>query len=162
MTTRLLPLTLLSALLLPISLPAQPPIAWWENPVANGLTLSDSQRDRINNIVAEFRDRLNQEREDAERAEREFENVVNADTVDYPRGRAAIEQLKQARAVFTQDVSLMTLRLRTVLTTEQWRSLRSRRRGREGGREGGRDGFKGSRPEGRGRRPSTTGSAPAR
>ena len=144
---------------------AQPPIAWWENPVANGLTLSDAQRDRINHIVGEYRDRLTLERQEAERAEREFENTVNADTVDWQRGRAAIDQLVKARGVFTQDISQMTLRLRTVLTADQWRSLQNRRGEREGGREGSREGGKGPRPEGRGRRGgppvgSQPGSAP--
>ena len=34
---------------------AQPPVAWWENPVANGLSLSEYQRERINRIVADAR-----------------------------------------------------------------------------------------------------------
>jgi len=121
---------------------AQPPFAWWENPVASGLTLSDAQRDRINAIVSEHRERLTQERMEAERAEREFESVINADTVDWKRGRLAIEQLVKARSVFTEDISRMTLKLRTVLTAEQWRTLQSRSEGRG----------RGPRPEGRGPR----------
>lgn len=155
---RLLAATLLAAmavLVLP-SAQAQPPIAWWENPVANGLTLSEAQRGRINHIVGEYRDRLNQERQEAERAEREFESVVNAETVDFQRGRIAIDLLVKARGVFTQDVSQMTLRLRAVLTADQWRSLQSRRGGREGGREGG----KGPHIEGRGRKGPPIGSLP--
>jgi Spy/CpxP family protein refolding chaperone len=133
---------------------AQPPIAWWENPVANGLTLSEDQRDWINRIVAQYRDRLNAERQDVERAEREFETIMNAETVDMQRGRAAIDQLGKARAIFFQDISMMTLRLRKVLTAEQWRTLQLQR--------GGRDGGKG-RPEGRGRRgPPPLGSGPSR
>jgi len=99
---------------------AQPPVAWWENPVANGLTLSDAQRDRINVIVREHRDALMAAREAAEKAERELDAVFNSDTVDYGRGRAAIEQLVQARGDLTRNLARMTLRLRTVLTSEQW------------------------------------------
>ncbi len=137
---------------------AQRPFAWWENPVANGLTLSEAQRSLVTQIVSEYRDRLTFERREAERAEREFEAAVNAETVDSQRGRVAIDQLVKARSVFTQDVSQMTLRLRTVLTSDQWRTLQVRRSGKEG-REG-----KG-RPEGRGRKggpPQAVGSAPAR
>jgi Spy/CpxP family protein refolding chaperone len=105
---------------------AQPPIPWWENPIGNGLVLSDAQRDRVNSIVSEFRDRLTMERQEAERAEREFESVVNADTVDSRRGWIAVEQLVRARSVFTKDISTMTLRLRAVLTADQWRMLQER------------------------------------
>jgi Spy/CpxP family protein refolding chaperone len=155
---RLLAAMLLAAMLIAVlpSAQAQPPIAWWENPVAHGLTLSDAQRDRINHIVGEYRERLTQERQEAEKAEREFESVVNAETVDFQRGRIAIDLLVKARGVFTQDISQMTLRLRAVLTADQWRSLQSRLGGREGGREGG----KGPHPEGRGRKGPPVGSQP--
>lgn len=145
MIRRLLPVAGLFLLML-VRGHAQPPFAWWENPVANGLTLSESQRESINHIVSEHRDRLTLERQEAERAEREYENVINADTVDWRRGRAAIEQLVKSRGVFIEDISRMTLRLRNVLTAEQWRSLQLRNDGRSG-----RDGGRGPRPEGRGR-----------
>jgi Spy/CpxP family protein refolding chaperone len=135
---------------------AQRPIPWWENPVANGLTLSDAQWTQVTQILSESRDRLAAERREAERAERDFEAAVNAEAVDAQRGRAAIDRLVKARSIFTQDFSQMTLRLRAVLTTEQWRSLQTRRVGREG---------KGPRPEGRGRKGGpavTSGPGPAR
>ena len=135
---------------------AQSPFPWWENPVASGLTLSEAQRSLVTQIVGEYRDRLTAERREAERAEREFEAVVNADTVDSQRGSVAINQLVKARGVFTQDLSQMTLRLRAVLTAEQWRTLQVRRGGREG---------KGGGREGRGRKggpPPQSGSGPVR
>jgi len=126
---------------------AQPPFPWWENPIGNGLMLSDAQRTLVMQIQSEYRDRLSVELREVERAEREFEAVVNADTIDEKRGRLAINQLEKARGVFTRDLSQMILRMRAVLTAEQWRSLQIRRGGRDGGREG-----KGPRPEGRGRK----------
>ncbi len=118
----------------------QPPRPWWENPIGNGLTLTDRQRERVNWIAAEYRDRLTAERQDVERAEREFESVLNAEVLDLKKCEAAIEQVVKARGVFAQDISTMTLRLRRVLTAEQWRMLQSQR-----------DDDKG-RPDGRGRR----------
>jgi Spy/CpxP family protein refolding chaperone len=132
---------------------AQPPFAWWENPIANGLTLSEAQRDKIGQIMGEHRDRLTRERQEAERAEREFESVINADTVDWGRGRIAIDQWVKARGVFTEDMARMTLRLRNVLTAEQWHSLQLR----DGGR--GREGGKGRPPDERGRRGPASGPA---
>jgi Spy/CpxP family protein refolding chaperone len=136
---------------------AQPPIAWWENPVANGLTLSEAQQSRINEILREYSSRLTAERWEAERAEREFERVINAETMDYQQGQAAIDRLVKARGVFTEDFSQFTLVLRAVLTADQWSSLQNRRGGR--GREGG----KGPRLEGRGRKSAPpAGSGPGR
>lgn len=127
---------LLFALATPLALYAQAPIAWWENPVAVGLSLTDAQRDRVSGIAREFRERLIQKREETERAEREFEEVFNADVVDSQRGSAAIERLAKARAELTRDLSQMTLQMRAVLTTEQWRELQSRRAALPGFGEG--------------------------
>ncbi|MEO5925440.1 MAG: periplasmic heavy metal sensor [Bryobacteraceae bacterium] len=140
---------------------AQPPIPWWENPVASGLTLSEAQKESVNRILGEYRDRLTAEHQDAERAEHEFERVVNADTLEYGRGWKAIDQLVNARAVFTKDMSEMILRLRNVLTAEQWRTVREREEVR-GGREGKGRRSEDHGPEGRGRRSGAqNGSAPA-
>jgi Spy/CpxP family protein refolding chaperone len=131
---------------------AQPPVAWWENPVGAGLSLTDAQRDRINGIARDYRDRLVQKRAEANRAERELEDIFNADVVDMQRGNTAIDRLARARADLTQDVSRMTLQMRTVLTGEQWRALQSRRDANKS--KNGRG--KGS--SGRGTAPSSSGS----
>lgn len=141
------------ALALPLAAPlsAQAPIAWWENPVAAGLNLTDEQRSRVSGIAREFRQRLVLKREETNRAEREFEEVFNADVVDSERGNAAIERLAKARAELTRDVSQMTLRMRAVLTTEQWRELQSQRAERGKGPQKGRgSGFRAPPPSGGG------------
>lgn len=116
-----------AAFLLGGALYAQPNVPWWENPVGEGLNLTDSQRERINGIARDFRDRLMQKRQEANRAEQDLEDVFNAEVVDSQRGRNAIERLARIRADLTRDVSQMTLQMRTVLTAEQWRALQSRR-----------------------------------
>jgi hypothetical protein len=68
---RLLPVFFLA---MTLSVQAQPPIPWWENPIGNGLNLSDAQLVRINTILGEYRERLTVERQEAERAEHDFEN----------------------------------------------------------------------------------------
>ncbi|MEO8098215.1 MAG: periplasmic heavy metal sensor [Acidobacteriota bacterium] len=152
-------------LLFPAILPAQRggpggpggPIAWWENPVASGLNLTENQRTRINKIVADHRDRIVAARIDAESAERELEAVYNSEVVDWARGSFAIDRLVKARGEVTKDISEMTLRLRKVLTLEQWRTLLARQEdarpgeGREGGREG--IGRRGGRPPASGSQP---------
>lgn len=124
MTARILLLT--AALCIAPLAVAQPPIPWWENPVGNGLTLTESQWDRVKRILAECRDRIDQERADVERAELEMENIFNGERIDWPRARPAIDQLAKARSILTQDLTTMTLRLRSVLTVDQWRTLQAR------------------------------------
>lgn len=123
-----------AAILLAPTASAQPPIPWWENPIAAGLNLTDAQRSRVNEIAREFRERLIERREETNRAELEFEDVFNAEVVDPQRGRAAIERLAKARADLTRDLSEMTLQMRAVLTTSQWRELQSRRPDFDAGR----------------------------
>ena len=106
---------------------SQPPVPWWENPVAAGLTLTDAQRERITGIARDYRDRLQEKRAEANRAERALQEIFDADVVDNARGQAAIDRLARARADLTRDVSRMTLQMRTVLTGEQWRALQSGR-----------------------------------
>jgi Spy/CpxP family protein refolding chaperone len=129
----------------------RPPVAWWENPVANGLTLSESQKDRINKIIREHRDRLTTERMEVERAERDLESVFDAEAVDFQRGKVVTDQLLKARGELTHEMVRMTLRLRAVLTPDQWRTLQDRNVSAVGqGAKGGR-----GRPKGAKGAPST-------
>lgn len=107
-------------------LSAQPRLAslpWWENPLATGLTLTDAQRTRVQEILREARDPLADLRAEVEQAEAALEAIFNEDSVDERRGTAAIDRLARRRADLTRAVSEMTLKLRAVLTTEQWQEL---------------------------------------
>jgi len=107
--------------------PPPPPIAWWDNPVANGLELTDAQKDQVNVIRKQHNDRLLQRREAVDRAERELDAVFNSATADRERARVAIDQLASARGELTREVSWMMLRMRGVLTFDQWKMLEARR-----------------------------------
>jgi Spy/CpxP family protein refolding chaperone len=127
------------AMTLAAGLWAQPRAAsmpWWENPLASGLMLTETQRVRIQEIVRDYRDALTGLRADVEEAEAALEDVFNDDFVDQRRGTAAIDRLARTRAELTRAVSEMTLKLRAVLTPQQWQELQ--RRGQEGPARGGR------------------------
>lgn len=138
-------------LALPALLWAQPRpanLGWWDNPVASGLDLTDAQQQQIRDIVRDYRDRMIQAGAAVEKAEDELEDVFNQPTVDQRRGSEVIARLVAARAAQTRVVSEMTLRLRAVLTSEQWQELQRRERERTSGR--GRRGPKnGNQPPGR-------------
>lgn len=130
--------TVLVAMALATALSAQPRAAsmpWWENPLASGLMLTETQRIRIQEIVRDYRDVLSGLRAEVEEAEAALEEVFNSDAVDQRRGTAAIDRLARTRAELTRAVSEMTLKLRAVLTPQQWQELQ-----RRGGQSPGRGG----------------------
>jgi len=147
MSTRIGLLAILMAV--PGALWAQPrtvSLPWWDNPLASGLTLTDSQRTRIQEVVREYRDRLANLRAEVDQAEADLEAVFNDEVVDQRRGTATIDRLARTRADLTRAVSEMTLKLRAVLTPQQWQELQ--RRGEEGARGGrGSDSNKRRRPQ---------------
>jgi hypothetical protein len=69
-----------------------------------------------------------QVRDEVKKAETGMDAVFNEDTVDQLRGAEAIDRLSKARADMTQSVSEMSLRMRAVLTAQQWQELRRRQR----------------------------------
>jgi len=119
-------------LALPAALSAQGPrgglFPWWDSPMVNGLDLSDAQRTQILTVVQEYRGRMMEVRGAVQKAERDLDAVFNEDTVDQRRGSEVIDRLTKARADMTKSVSEMSLRMRAVLTTQQWQELQRRQR----------------------------------
>lgn len=121
---------LLFLALLPGALLAQLPrnmYAWWDSPVARDLNLTDAQTRQIRQTVREYRRRLVDARANVEKAEIDLEDVFNEEQVDQKRGQEAVERLAAARAELTKALSEMSLRLRGVVTLEQWNELQRRR-----------------------------------
>lgn len=100
---------------------------WWESPIAQDLNLTPEQRKQIQATLREYRDRLIEQRAAVQKAEGQVMDLMNEDQVNEAKSREAIEKLVAARAELMRTVSLMSLRLRTVLTPQQWQELRKRR-----------------------------------
>ena len=98
--------------------------------MVSGLDLSDAQRTQIRSVIREFRGRMMEVRSAVQKAETELDEVFNEDTVDQRRGSEAIDRLIKARADMTKSVSEMSLRMRAILTGQQWQDLRQRERSR--------------------------------
>jgi Spy/CpxP family protein refolding chaperone len=99
---------------------------WWDSPMVSGLDLSDTQRAQIRSITREYRGRMLEVRSAVQKAESDLEAVFNEDTVDQRHGAEAIDRLTKARADMTKSVSEMSLRMRALLTPQQWQELRQR------------------------------------
>jgi Spy/CpxP family protein refolding chaperone len=140
MSRRLWPTFVFVILLLPGLALAQGPrgggfpgafgMQWWENPVANGLNLSEAQNKQIRSIVAEYRSKLIDLRANEEKAQGDFQDVFNDAPADQRRANDAIDRLGNARGEMTKVISQMSLKMRNVLTAEQWQQLRERQEGR--------------------------------
>jgi Spy/CpxP family protein refolding chaperone len=126
-------------LLAPAMLSAQGPrggfFPWWDSPMVNGLDLTDTQRSQIRSVTQEYRGRMLAVRDAVKNAESDLDAVFNEDTVDQRRGSEAIDRLTKARADMTKSVSEMSLRMRAVLTTQQWQELQRRQREQGSGLE---------------------------
>jgi len=127
--------------LLSVPLLAQPPrgfFPWWDSPIAKDLNLSEDQTKQIRTVVREYRSKLIDQRAAVEKAEGEFEDQFNDDLFNERRAGDALERLITARGEMTRTLSQMSLRLRAVLTAEQYRELQKRRpQRRQDGRMGG-------------------------
>jgi Spy/CpxP family protein refolding chaperone len=101
--------------------------AWWESPIAQNLNLTPEQQKQIQATVREYRDRLIEQRAAVQKAEANLMDLMNEDQVNEAKSREMVEKVVAARAELMRTVSLMSLRLRTVLTPQQWQELRRRR-----------------------------------
>ncbi len=100
---------------------------WWDGQIAQNLNLSPEQKDQVRGVVNAYRTRLAEARADAMRAEDNVEAAFNEQTVNVERASAAIRALATARYNVTQVVSEMSLKLRMVLSQDQWKELQRRR-----------------------------------
>ena len=107
--------------------------AWWASPMVKDLNLTPSQTQQIRSTVKQFRPRLIDVRAEVAKAEIDLEAQFSHDPVDQTKANAAIERLIGARGELTRLLSQLSLKLRTVLTEQQWVELQKRRptKGRE-------------------------------
>jgi Spy/CpxP family protein refolding chaperone len=126
--------------------PGPPPpagLSWWERPWWNGaaaqdLNLSDGQKNDINAIVKDYRSKMMDMRGAIGKADRDVAAAFAESPVDPHKANDAIEKLAAARGDLTRALSQMSLKVRLVLTAEQWQDLQQRAfvgRGRGKGRD---------------------------
>jgi Spy/CpxP family protein refolding chaperone len=106
--------------------PPRPIFAWWDSPIARDLNLKEEQNQQIREVVRSYRNRLIDQRSVMDKAEGELEDAFNEDKVDQKKANEAVEHLANARADMSRAVSQMSLRLRAILTAEQWHELQKR------------------------------------
>lgn len=123
----------------PAALFAQMPLGGVCRPgkAARDLNLSDAQQKQISGICEDYSKRIFDLRETWHRAEADLQAAFDEAPVDQGKSSRAIERLAAARSDLFIATSQMDLKIRTVLTDEQWRQLKMRqRRGPPGGPSG--------------------------
>jgi Spy/CpxP family protein refolding chaperone len=131
MTLRLIPV----AILVSASLLAQMPKSlypWWGNKiVVKQLDLTQAQVRQIRAAVSDAQPHLLEVRAKVLRAEQSLEDQFNSDPVDQAKTNQAIEQLIAARTDLTRSLTELSLKLRVLLTAQQWQQLQRLRPNRD-------------------------------
>jgi len=123
------------AVLVSASLLAQMPKSlypWWGNKiVVRQLDLTQAQVRQIRAAVSDAQPHLLEVRAKVLRAEQSLEDLFNSDPVDQAKTNQAIEQLIAARTDLTRSLTELSLKLRVLLTAQQWQQLQRLRPNRD-------------------------------
>jgi Spy/CpxP family protein refolding chaperone len=103
---------------------------WWEGALASDIKLTDAQRKQILQTRREFRGRMFDLRTAVNKAEADLSAAFNDDPVDQRKANEAIDRLVTVRGELFRATSQMDLRMRSILTAEQWQELQNRQRPR--------------------------------
>jgi Spy/CpxP family protein refolding chaperone len=134
------------AVSLPALLSAQMPLGGMvcrQGKAVHDLNLSEAQQNQITAICKEFSRKVFDLRDASNKAEVELQAAFDESPVDQGKSNNAIERLTATRSDLFRATSQMALKIRSVLTDEQWQELKKRARrgpggpGRPGGPEGG-------------------------
>lgn len=109
---------------------AQPPrdlYPWWDMPVSKEIGLTDDQRAKVDKVVREYRNKLIDLRAVLEKAEADLADAFNEENFDLKRASEAADRVAKGRADLSAAMAQMSVRLRGVLTVQQWRELQRRR-----------------------------------
>ena len=109
---------------------------------AHDLNLSEAQQKQIATICRESFRKMSDLRETWNKAEDELKAAFDESPVDQRKSNEAIEHLAAARLDLFRATAQMDLKIRTVLTDDQWQELKKRERRGGPGRPGGPDGWR--------------------
>ncbi|HPC84694.1 MAG TPA: periplasmic heavy metal sensor [Thermoanaerobaculaceae bacterium] len=105
--------------------PALPPGKWWERPrVAQELGLTAEQKQKLEGASLESARVMIDLKAAVEKAELDLKAVGDADTLDPRAAREAFAALQQARMRLESERFELLIKVRQVLTREQWVRLR--------------------------------------
>ncbi len=104
----------------------KPYFPWWAGRFAEDINLSEEQREQIREIQKKYRNVMIDQRAVAEKAEADLQDLFAQDEISDNAAHAAVDRLVRARADMTRSLTEMSIELRRVLTTEQWKELQQK------------------------------------
>jgi Spy/CpxP family protein refolding chaperone len=104
------------------------------------LNLSEGQQTQISSICKDSFKKVSELHKTWKKAEAELQAAFDESPVDQAKSNNAIEHLAAARSELFLATSQMDLKIRTVLTDDQWKQLKIRQHRGGPGRPGGPDG----------------------
>jgi Spy/CpxP family protein refolding chaperone len=115
------------------------PRPWWDGDLSKNANLSEAQQKQVLQIRGDFRPHMTEVQQAVNRADADLAAAFNEEPVDQAKANEAINRLAAARGEATRTVSQFSLKLRTVLTAEQWQEMQHPRPwpDRPGGRRRG-------------------------
>jgi Spy/CpxP family protein refolding chaperone len=99
------------------------PRPWWDGDLAKNANLSESQQKQVLQIRSEFRPHMREVQRAVDKADADVAAAFNEESVDQAKANEAINRLADARREATKTVSQFSLKLRTVLTAQQWQEM---------------------------------------
>jgi Spy/CpxP family protein refolding chaperone len=135
---------------------------WWDKPeVAQQVGITDDQKKKMDDIFQQHRLQLIDLKATLEKQETVLQPLIEADQPDEAKILSQIDAIAQARAELEKANARMLFGIRTVLTADQWKKLRSM--AQQGPPRGDRSNGQrkwGSRPGGPGGQSGPDGGAP--
>ena len=103
--------------------PRRPP-EWWKTPkYMQELKLTADQSAQLDQIIMAGRARMTASKEDLDRAESDFRQLMSQPTVPQRELLSAAERLEMARYSIAKERTMMTVRIHSVLTPDQRKGL---------------------------------------
>lgn len=128
------------------------PMKFWNNSeIATKINLTDQQKQQLETTFTNYRLKLIDQRAAVEREQVKLEPLIQADKLDEGAITKQIDSLISARGQLERTMAMMGVDIRKVLTTEQWKQLKTLHHGIGMGMGLGR-GEGGDRRDFRGRR----------
>jgi len=102
------------------------PGRWWDNPnVAQQVGITDDQKKKMDDIYQQHKLQLIDLKAAVEKQETIMDPLIQADQPDETKILSQIDAIAQARAELEKANARMLFGIRTVLTPDQWKKLRT-------------------------------------
>ena len=113
----------------------RPPFKWWAiDKYKQELKLSAEQSAEIEKIFQASMDRLRVDKEDLDRQQTNFQQLMEKTAVEDREFQRAVDRLEMARYYVSKERTLMLVRIHSVLTPDQRKGLEAIRKRNDGDR----------------------------